>query len=249
MARIMNQDIGNRWLSAIRKRGKKIAYFCSAENVPPNFAVHEIRKSLKAIRALLKMQTNPVLREYFKAKMELLAEMGRTLSSARESHVNVTLFDQISETNDLVDRRKMKEIKSRLDNQNRKLIHNIFAGRKIIEKVCLVVHELVSAKELAAYRSLEREEVSNLIINIYNKSFSMYQGLSPESGTEEFHELRKKMKILGYQLEFLQFLNPKYFKGKYVQIKKGSELLGDHHDLEVFRGEMQKQSLLNFIYF
>ena len=48
------------------------------------------------------------------------------------------------------------------------------------------------------------------------------------------HELRKKLKRLWYQIDFIKFLHPRYFKLKSDQLNKITDQLGDDHDLHVF---------------
>ena len=54
----------------------------------------------------------------------------------------------------------------------------------------------------------------------------------------ELHELRKKLKRLWYQLEFVKFMHPRYFRMKSDQLNKITENLGEDHDLYVFLNEL-----------
>ena len=50
----MTQDIEDRLVQAIQKQVEKVNYYCTAQYILPDLVVHEIRKSFKRIRALLK---------------------------------------------------------------------------------------------------------------------------------------------------------------------------------------------------
>lgn len=46
----MPHNAGKRLVEAIKKQLERIEYFSTAENVSPNLAVHEMRKSFKRLR-------------------------------------------------------------------------------------------------------------------------------------------------------------------------------------------------------
>ena len=47
-----------RLIETITKQLERVDYFSSAENISPNVAVHEIRKTFKRLRALLKFYSD-----------------------------------------------------------------------------------------------------------------------------------------------------------------------------------------------
>lgn len=57
------------------------------------------------------------------------------------------------------------------------------------------------------------------------------------------HELRKKMKRLWYQFDFLRFIHPRFFRIKTDQLNHISEHLGTDHDLFIFLKELKSDYL------
>ena len=54
----MPHTAGKRLIETIVKQLERVEYFSSAENISPNVAVHEIRKTFKRLRALLKFYSD-----------------------------------------------------------------------------------------------------------------------------------------------------------------------------------------------
>jgi hypothetical protein len=50
----MPHRAGKQLTETIAKQLERIEYFCTAENISPNLAVHEMRKTFKRMRALLR---------------------------------------------------------------------------------------------------------------------------------------------------------------------------------------------------
>ena len=67
----------------------------------------------------------------------------------------------------------------------------------------------------------------------------VYQTLGDQSDAGEWHILRKRMKRLWYQLDFVKFLHPRFFKLKSDQLNKITEQLGEEHDLFIFLNELK----------
>ena len=90
----MAQEIEDKLIQAIQKQVEKVNYYCSAEYILPDLAVHEIRKSFKRIRALLEFypeSLSEILDDYSKQ----IKSLAKLLSLARESSVNVQLIEKL----------------------------------------------------------------------------------------------------------------------------------------------------------
>lgn len=237
----MAHEAGNRLISAIRKQNEKTVYFCAAENISPNVAVHEIRKSFKRIRALLHFydeQPEPVIQE-FKQKVK---ESGRELSALRESFVNVQLFEREITGNPLVAERKLRTAREELNQKNHRLLETKFAGNRLCESIRQVIKKFNNYLESGAAIPSKKHLFGQAVLT-FQKSFVIYQSMPAGQPPEEMHELRKKMKRLWYQLDFLRFLQPRFFRLKIDQLNHISEHLGEDHDLHVFLQELKKDYL------
>jgi len=234
----MAQEAGNRLISAIQKQNEKTIYFCTAENISPNVAVHEIRKSFKRIRALLHFfdeLSEPSVLEF---KQEIKAS-GRSLSAVRESFVNVQLFEREIAGNQLIAERKLKAADDKLLQKNNRLLKENF----IDSGLCVTIQNAIedfNDKLINNTRIPSKSHLFNQVVLSWQTSFNVYRLIPADQPAEEMHELRKKMKRLWYQFDFLRFMQPRFFRLKTDQLNHIAEHLGEDHDLHVFLDELSR---------
>lgn len=237
----MVQDTRNRLIQAITHQAGKISYFCTAENIPANLAVHELRKSFKRLRALLRFyieipETNiPQLRNDIR-------NFGKLLAPLRESSVNLDLFDKEVPGNKLLPERKIKNAREMLVQKNKSLLERGFRENnlnKTIESFFDEFETLIS--DNPGNEQLTKIHFFREVGQTYLKSITVYQQLPLNPHPEEWHQLRKKLKQLWYQLDFIRFLHPRYFKLKTDQLNKITDQLGEDHDLHVFSEDLISQ--------
>ena len=216
----------------IMRQAEKSGYFCTAGKMPVNLVVHELRKSFKRLRALLRfygeIPEHPAGQIY-----EEIKHYGRLLAPLRESAVNIELFDKEIAGNKLLPEKKIKVTRDILIRKNKFLVENEFLQNKLCNNISGFLEGFKQMPgrqaEFPAKPHLYRE-----VSQSYLKSITIYRQLGPGPHPEELHSLRKKLKRLFYQLDFIRFMHPRYFKLKTDQLNKINDQLGNDHDLHVF---------------
>jgi hypothetical protein len=123
--RVMPHTAGKRLVEVIRKQLERIEYFSAAGNISPNVAVHEIRKTFKRLRALLRFYSGfPI--EFPLDFNTQIKYFGRSLTTIRESYVNLLIFERITVKNDLISEKKIKAAREKLVEKNRGIIETGF---------------------------------------------------------------------------------------------------------------------------
>lgn len=235
----MGQDTGNRLITAIQKQTEKVAYFYTAGNVSANVAVHEIRKCFKRVRALLRFYPEKpsnlslfFINEFQKA--------GNLLSPVRESFVNVQILERLTASDEHIQERKIKQVRELLLDKNRMRTEVLLDKNDGFNTIQNLVKkfdvQLESGAELATVKQIYAE-----ICNSYNLGFRLYNQTELITDGNELHELRKKMKRLWYQVDFVKYMHPRYFRLKSDQLNTITELLGEDHDLYVFLQEISSE--------
>ena len=177
---------------------EKVEYFCHAENISPNQAVHEFRKSFKRLRALLRYYEQIPGNEIAPLH-ENIKEYGRQLSIVRESYLNSELLEKELRGGRLIPERKIKLAGEKLHLKNKTLVDSFFAERKI----CKSISDFFTGFEMklidAGSNKLARihivQEVNENFLDAYNSYRSIQEG---EITADELHTLRKKLKRLYY---------------------------------------------------
>lgn len=230
----MAHNIGNRLTKAITHQAGKVIYFCNADNISLNQKVHEFRRSFKRQRALLsffrKINNSPL-----KPVKKEIRNLGRLLSLARESAVNIELFDKIVTPANMFSEKKLRVAREMFVEKNRTLLEQSFSEKKSAEYLVNYFEDFIIKLTKGDIVFPVKKQFVNEVVRSYSRSISAYNELSDKLHPEELHNLRKRMKHLGYQLDFIRFLNPRFLKQKNDQINKITEQLGDDHDLCVFR--------------
>ncbi len=234
----MPRETGNKLISTLIKQTGKITYFCEAENLSPNLAVHEIRKGYKRLRALLFLFNGCNEEITIEFRNEIKAA-GKILSPIRESFVNIQYFDKITAGSNLVSDRKIKQVKELLTEKNRVLIEDEFVGDEVASDVIEFIKYFQARLNTIKISCLSFFQLRDQFVLTFAQAHEKYKAIEPDFSPVEMHELRKVLKRLGYQFEFIRFKNPRYFRFKLNHIDKISEYMGIDHDLFVFLTELQ----------
>ena len=233
----MPKSAGKRLVEAIGKQLERVEYFSSVENISPNLAVHELRKTFKRLRALLKFYNDfPV--EFPPEYSTQIKYFGRSLNVMRESFVNLQLFEKITAGNTLIPERKIKNARERLSDKN----------KEIIEKGFLKSEAYLPMQKFASNLQIQMEQIAVSIPAVtqfigqleysYSQSYEIYLKLKQDSESEEIHELRKKLKQLYYQFDFIRYVHPRFFRLKTYHLNNITEQLGEDHDLFIFMNDV-----------
>ena len=235
----MPQSAGKRLVEAIGKQLERVEYFSSVENISPNLAVHELRKTFKRLRALLKFYNDfPV--EFPPDYSTQIKYFGRSLTVMRESFVNLQLFEKITAGNTLIQERKIKNAREKLSDKN----------KEIIEKGFLKSEAYLPMQKFASNLQIQMEQIAVSIPAVtqfigqleysYSQSYEIYLKLKQDSESEEIHELRKKLKQLYYQFDFIRYVHPRFFRLKTYHLNNITEQLGEDHDHFILMSDLNE---------
>ncbi len=237
LIQFMVQKIGNKLLQAVSRQAGKAAYFCAAENISANQKVHELRRGFKRLRALLRLFTeipeSPALQ-----LSEDIRNFGKVLAPLRESAVNLDLFDREIASNSLLPEKKIKAAREMLTEKNKQLLVRGFWENNLHNTIRTFFDGFEKVLIMNNSGLPEKIHICREINRSYITSYHLYRQMPANPHPEEWHNLRKKLKRLWYQFEFIRFLHPRYFKLKTDQLNKITDQLGDDHDLHVFSEDL-----------
>ncbi len=234
----MEYDAGAKLADAIVRQLGKVEYYCTAESISPDLAVHELRKSFKRLRALLRFYPQIAGKIKGKARKNI-KRFGRILSPLRESYVNVGLFEDYLAGSGLVSEKQMKSTGKKLRHKNLGLISGSFDAEKLYGSVSKCFSGMKSGLIDAGACEVTLDMIIHEIGCNYLESHTRFLELPADKQAEKLHSLRKLMKRLYYQLDFLWLLHPGCFKTNSEQLDLINDQLGNDHDLSVFMEELR----------
>jgi CHAD domain len=240
-------------------------------SAPDERAVHETRKALKRLRALLRLLRDTLGEEEYERENRALRDIGRRLSAARDAEVMVATLDSLRE-------RHPRKLGARDD--LRRLREAFVAEREVASARTLgdgalleqVISELYGIRarvygwQLAAGKGLALAEPG--LERVYRQGRARYRRASrtKADGGRALHEWRKRVKDLRHAAEILDRRDPELGPGKrarrerrrrrdsqrVLQARIGKtarradqlgEMLGEEHDLAVLRARVQASEL------
>ncbi len=198
-------------------------------------AIHTARKSLKRIRALLRLVRDEIGEEVYRRENACYRDAGRRLAPLRDSAVMVMTLDAIHAHIQTPD--AFAATRTQL------------AARQTAIRRQFVADADVTAEVTAILREAKRRFMA---LPIAQTDFGAFYGglhrvyrrgrrrmalayADPANQPERFHDWRKRVKYLWYHLEMLEPLWPPVFREWARELHHISDLLGDAHDFAALR--------------
>ncbi|WP_295515008.1 CHAD domain-containing protein [uncultured Pseudomonas sp.] len=194
--------------------------------------VHETRKRLKELRALLRLLQAALGKRAFASRNRRLRDLGRELSSLRDSAALVESWDKLGET----DRKRfaspaMKRVRQRLQERADQQIAAASSHPELLTELA-ELREGVPAWKLAGqgFALFSRGLEDN-----YKAGRQALKTARDKPTDETLHDWRKRVKDHWYHTQLLAAAWPTEFKTRQKSLKRLSEYLGDDHDLAVMQ--------------
>lgn len=191
---------------------------------------HEIRKTLKRIRAGLRLLREPLGDPAYRQLNRAVRDTGRLLTPIRDAKVLLETLDGLSrrlhEGNAAPLRRTLQQ--ARRDIKARLTAADIL---RIRHRLRQVEHRLQTLPE----SSLDRADIDGALKKAYKKAHDAFKVAVQKPDDEHLHEWRKKVKYHFTELEFVESLRPTLLKATIKRAHKLSDCLGSDHDLAVLR--------------
>ncbi len=208
---------------------------CNTPVADAEFAVHEIRKTMKRLRAILHFTRFVIGEERFNAENNRLREVSYLLTSLRKSAAHISTFNAVAESYFM--KRQIKaadDIKNYLISKKEEEYRKLSIKQNILA-VCLKHLSAIKAMQPLIVAENFNSSVRDLLLEglkrTYKTGRKRLQIALTDSSTANNHNFRKSVKYFWYQLQLLKNIWPGVL-GKYIlTLDKIGEKLGIEHDL------------------
>jgi CHAD domain-containing protein len=194
----------------------------------PDKAVHEARKDLKKVRAVLRLARPQLGDKAYRRENARFREVARGLSGVRDAKAMIEALDGLVEHG--LHRSTAARVRRELERHKEQLAAN---GGTPIEDV---IEELESARAEVAGWPLGPDRWKAIepgLRRIYRNGRRRMRNAERDPSTEALHEWRKRTKDLWYHLTLLQDVWPAVLEAEADEAHTLSDHLGDDHDLAV----------------
>ncbi|HJU32404.1 MAG TPA: CHAD domain-containing protein, partial [Hyphomicrobiaceae bacterium] len=196
-------------------------------------AIHDTRRSLKRLRALLRLAQPGFDEALFRAETERLVAIGKLLSGARDldviSQTLARLEPQLNATRPGMAGRLQAVVGHRLNADRRK--------RRDHRRLAL--ERLAQTKKFFSGKAPLSIELDHLIEGLgrsYRKARQAFRNAYAEPGDEPFHALRKRVQLHWRHMALLSRAWPDVLSARAAEAKELSRLLGEDHDYSILVG-------------
>lgn len=208
------EDVGRGIERILREQFERIERDARRED-----AVHAVRKRCKRVRAVMRL-----LRErcpkFCRDGNEMFRELGRSLSAFRDAKVLRCTMDSLGPEESLGGlRRELPVAPTR----------GLEAALSRARGVARSARERVEA--VRPGEDLGFEAIESALKRSYRRGREAMAVALEHGGDDAFHEWRKRVKDLGYQLQIARVIWPPVLEGWRGELEALGELLGEDHDL------------------
>ncbi len=198
-------------------------------------AVHEARKALKRLRALLRV-TRPALdKQGYRRENVTFRDAGRALSDARDAQVLVETLDSLTERfADELPPGACTRLREALQAGAERAQASGPTSYDDVRDVLSSARVRVSTWPVPAQDG--RASLAEGFERIYRRGRRAFRHAKHDPVPENLHELRKRAKDLWHASQLLETICPGRFRQLAKEAHRLSDLLGDDHDLSVLLG-------------
>jgi CHAD domain-containing protein len=203
--------------------------------------VHTLRKTCKKLRGLVRL-IQPVFAGY-QAENTAFRDAGRGLSFLRDSTVQIATYDSLLDAfDDQVERARFAPVRRKLTLRHKRLAQHGDVRRRLEE----FRETMADARRRVRHWRLDTEGFDAIgpgLAKTYKRTRRAMAAASGDISAEAIHEWRKRVKDHWYHSRLLTPVWTKMMKPHRVAADELGELLGQHHDLEVFKKRLAEDEL------
>lgn len=193
-------------------------------------AIHNARRCLKRLRALLRLIRPGLPNDVYKREAARLAETGRLLAGERDRHVMRQTLRKLEGSYGALPEETQVHLEALLAQPHGKGdAPPEQARRKAMSK-------LAAARKFFAGHAVENVGIGNIfdgVERVYRKARRMHRQCMREVSDEDFHTWRKSVQQHWRHMQLLSRAWPEALGARAFEAKRLSQLLGEDHDLHV----------------
>jgi len=201
--------------------------------------VHEARKSLKKLRALVRLVRPAVSGKAYRRENLAFRDAAKPLTEVRDAQVLIDTLDKVVRARSRGSgRRSFTGVRGELVRHRREVSDKVLDEEEAFTRVDSAMHDALERLDDWADVHDGWSSVGEGVQRVYRRGQLALAAASHQPTVEHFHEWRKQVKYLRHQLELLQPMKPAVLRPLTEKAERLGDLLGDDHDLAMLRREL-----------
>ena len=213
---------------------------CLQEMEDRHLGIHEARKSLKKVRAALRLAQTALPPETFYYANRLVRDQGRAISALRDASALIEALDKLRLLHpEWIDEENYRQIRQVLEMRRDALFQQMI-GREQIDRQVIVELETFGqgVKHWKPTQRSFQKAFQPGLETTYANGIAAFRLAIEQPTAHHFHEWRKRVKDLWYHVLLLEACWPPVMMGFGEALHLLSDVLGDEHDLNVFHEQL-----------
>lgn len=214
-------------------------------SVPQDVAVHEMRKTNKRVRALLRMVRPAIGEKVYRYENDALREASAMVAGVRDGAVMVKTVQRLRDRYQrLLASGVFETTEERLKQRHQRLTHRVFEDDEVVGQIQKVLYKARSRYAAWPVDSEDPRSGKHVIPHrfsaigpgieaTYARGRDEMRVSFDEPLAENYHLWRKRVKYLRHQMEIVAPLWWEVVGGLAVSLDTLGEVLGEEHDLAV----------------
>jgi len=201
--------------------------------------VHEARKGLKKLRALVRLVRPGVGGKLYRRENIAFRDISRPLTEVRDAKILVEALDRTTGGDgSRPGRRSFAKARKELVRRQREIREKVLGEEEAFKAVDSAMKEALDhLDEWTDFRD-GWSSMGKGVWRVYRRGRQACAAAIEAATVEHLHEWRKQVKYLRHQLEVLRPLRPTVLGPLANRLDRLGELLGDDHDLAMLRREV-----------
>jgi CHAD domain-containing protein len=205
--------------------------------------VHEARKDLKKMRSLLRLVRADLGKRTYRAENRRYRDAGRRLSAARDAEVKLETLSALQERFAAqIDDEMIKAFREVLEREHSAQANAVGSDGGLSEESATAI--AAGKWRIADWRLRAKGWglVGPGVRRTYRRGRNEMKRVADGGNAADVHEWRKRTKDLWYQLRILRDAWPAVLAPTADEVHELSDLLGDHHDLQVLGDDVRERA-------
>lgn len=205
-----------------------------------HLAVHQTRKALKKIRACLRLVRDHY--DDYKKQNVFFRDLGRKISEIRDAGSNVETVDVIKQQYDgRLYENSFKILRKDLLQYREELAQRDFKNEAKLTEIYEQLGEKMEEIPGWPWKIESFEDLKPSIKRVYKRGRKGYYNSLQTGQVKDYHEWRKRIKYLRYQIDVLNRLWPQFMEALEDEMHEMTDFTGQFHDLHNLRVRINKR--------
>lgn len=224
--------------------GSAAGHLVSAVTEDRDHHVHEARKNLKKLRALLRLLSPQLPASTFKSLNRSLRDVGRQVSQLRDAEAMLESVRALPE--ELLPAGAREAAHSRLEAEKAQIFGTIDAP-EVLQRAANQLETVRSEVSQLDWNEVSYSDLADGVQSIYKQGRHAWKLARKNPTPDLLHDFRKRVKDHWYHTRLLEEAAPDFAAERLENLRSLEQLLGDAHNLHLLGGVLDtkpKQPLL-----